>query len=177
MIQTGSFAKALTLRRGSNQNSTLRSTHRCGARLGTRSASHAPAVSTSRAARYAPRAVRTSTPAPSRSHDCAGSSKRSTAPYCSATRRCVSMLRSGASHPACGSRSPIQPSSMTKVGKRLRHRLRVEQLVRQAVPLRRFERAGHELAVGRAEVDAAGLREQALARLLLEVAPELPGAT
>src|SRR5260221_13111557 len=45
--------------------------------------------------------------------------------------------------------------------------LRVEYLVRQPMLLRRAQRARHELALGRAHVEAAGLREQRLARLLL----------
>src|SRR5688500_8397388 len=51
----------------------------------------------------------------------------------------------------------------------------VEHLVRETVRPRARERSGHELAVGRSHVEAAGLREQRLSAVALELAPEIPG--
>ena len=52
---------------------------------------------------------------------------------------------------------------------------RVELLVCETVLLRGPQRSRDELAVGRAEVHAAGLHQERLAGLALELAPEVPG--
>src|SRR5207253_7441039 len=55
-------------------------------------------------------------------------------------------------------------------------RLRVEDFVREPMRARARERAGDELSVGATRVQAAGLREEPLAPLGFELAPEIPRA-
>src|SRR5688572_30457565 len=52
----------------------------------------------------------------------------------------------------------------------------VEHLVRETVRPRARERSRDELAVRRSHVEAAGLREERLSAVALELAPEIPGA-
>ena len=52
----------------------------------------------------------------------------------------------------------------------------VEDLVRESMRARARERSAHQLAGGRARVEAAGLRQEGLAARALELAPEVPRA-
>src|SRR5437867_9016636 len=52
----------------------------------------------------------------------------------------------------------------------------VDELVSETVSPSARERSRHELAVRRTHVQAAGLREQRLSAVALELAPQLPGA-